>query len=237
VTAHEAHEDAPIVVVCGLAFEARAAAGVGIAAVCSGNQRQLATMLRAAVGPSTRGIISFGCAAALAPDVRTGDCVVARNVLSLGEAFVADPQWSAQMLAAVPTAVHADIASVDRPIQLPAEKRSLNARTGALAVDMESHIAGRIARERGLPFAALRVVLDPAERAVPRAALAGHKPDGSTDAWAVASALWRRPRELPAVMRLAIDAVVASRALLRCRRQLGERLAFVDVGHHPLDVA
>jgi hopanoid-associated phosphorylase len=226
-----------IIVVCGLALEAKTAAGAGVVTICGGDQQRLAAMLREAVMPQTRGILSFGFAGGLEVGLHPGSCIVGRGVLSLGEGFTTDATWSQRMLGAMPTAMHADIASVTRPIQLPAEKRSLRTRTGAAAVDMESHIAGRIARERGLPFAVLRVVLDPAEQTVPKAAIAGHRADGSTDARAVVAALRRRPHDLPAVLRLAFDAWIATRALLRCRRQLGECFAFVDVGHHPLDVA
>jgi hopanoid-associated phosphorylase len=237
VSAADSHEAPHVLVVCGLAFEAKTAAGEGVVVICGGDQRQLAAMVREAVTPATLGLLSFGCGGGLAPGVSSGTCVIGNNVLSIGEAFVCDPQWSARMCAALPQAMHADLASVERAIQLAAEKRNLHARTGAIAVDMESHIAGRVAREAGLPFAALRVVLDPAGRTVPKAALAGHGADGGTDARAVIRALWRRPRELPAVIRLGFDFAIASRALLRCRRQLGERFAVVDVGHHPLDVA
>ncbi|HWA89772.1 MAG TPA: hypothetical protein VG889_07045, partial [Rhizomicrobium sp.] len=123
------------------------------------------------------------------------------------------------------------------PILHPLEKRGLQIRTGAVAVDMESHIAGRVARECGLPFAALRIVLDPAHRPIPKTALAGQRLDGSTDRRAVIAALRTRPHDLPAVVRLGVDAWIASRVLLRCRRQLGESFALVDVSHHVLDVA
>ena len=237
MTARDPYGAPHVVVVCGLAYEAKVAAGSGVVAICGGDQHRLAATLREATTPATRGIVSFGYAGGLAAEVSPGTCIVAKGVLSLGEGFVTDPIWSERMLAALPGARHADLAGVERPIQLTSEKRSLHARTGAVAVDMESHIVGRMARERGLPFVALRVVLDPAERAVPKAALAGHRADGSTDARAVMAALRRRPRELPAVLRLAFDAWIASRALLRCRRQLGDGFAFLDAGHHPLDVA
>lgn len=226
-----------IVVVCGLAMEARIAAGEGVVVVCGGDRQHLAADLREVTTPSTCGIVSFGFAGGLTTGLRPGACIIARSVLALGEGFITDPAWAHRMLAAVPNATYADLASVDRPIQLPSEKQALHARTGAVAVDMESHIAGRIARDRRLPFAGIRAVIDPVERQVPKSALAGQRGDGSADARAVASALLRRPRDIPAVIRLAFDAWVASRALLRCRRQLGARFAFVDIGHHPLDVA
>jgi len=226
-----------IVAVCGLALEARIAAGDGVTVICSGDRKTLNTELRDAVTPATGGIISFGLAGGLTLDMRPGTCIVAHGVLALGEGFATDGAWSRRMLALLPMARHADLACVDRPLQLPSEKRALHLHTGAVAVDMESHIAARVAREQQLPFAALRVVIDPAEQTVPEAALAGQCPDGTSDVRAVASALLRRPRELLAVLRLAFDAWTASRALLRCRRQLGDRFAFVDVRHHPLDVA
>lgn len=234
---HHAYGSPHIIAVCGLALEARAAAGDGVVVACGGDRRRLAAELRVAASPATRGIISFGLAGGLAVDVRPGTCIIGRAVLALGEGFTTDSAWTQRMLAALPTAVVADLAAVDRAIQLPSEKRLLHARTGAIAVDMESHIAARIARERGLPFVALRVVVDPVEQRVPKAALAGYRSDGTTDARAVAAALIRQPRELPVVMRLAYDAWIASRALFRCRRQLGDLFAFMDVGHHPLDVA
>jgi len=48
----------------------------------------------------------------------------------------------------------------------PEEKRAL-AGTGALAVDMESYPAARAAVEAGVPWLALRVVLDPLDTSLP----------------------------------------------------------------------
>ena len=62
----------------------------------------------------------------------------------------------------------------------PQEKRALYLETGALAVDMESHIVARIGAARGLPVAAIRVITDPARRALPQAALAAVRPNGTT---------------------------------------------------------
>ena len=226
-----------VVIVCGLAMEAKIAAGDDTVVVCSGDRKDLTAKLRDVATPHMRGIVSFGLAGGLTLDLRPGAIIVANGVLALGEGFATDVAWARRMLALLPDARYADLAGVDRPLQLPSEKHALHRRTGAVAVDMESHIAGRIARERNLPFAALRVVIDPVEQMVPKAAVAGHRPDGTSDARAVAAALLKRPRDLPAVLRLALDAWTASRALLRCRRQLGARFALMDVGHHPLDVA
>ena len=44
-------------------------------------------------------------------------------------------------------------------------------KTGAFAADMESHVVARIANERQLPFAVLRVIADPANQRLPPAAI------------------------------------------------------------------
>jgi hypothetical protein len=100
--------------------------------------------------------------------------------------------------------------------------------SGAVAVDMESHVAARLAAHYGLPFAALRIIADPAERSLPAAALVGMRPDGSTDIAAVLRALGRRPSDLPALIRTALDARAAFAALHRDRRTLCALFGFAD---------
>src|SRR5260370_38269198 len=72
------------------------------------------------------------------------------------------------------------MAGVAAPLTGVQEKSSMYRATGALAVDMESHIAGAIATARGLPFAVCRAIVDPAWRRLPRAATAGLRGDGTT---------------------------------------------------------
>ncbi len=58
--------------------------------------------------------------------------------------------------------------------------------TGADAVDMESHIAARYAAEHArLPFAAVRVISDPAHRELPKLTIGAIKPNGNVVMWKV----------------------------------------------------
>jgi adenosylhomocysteine nucleosidase len=98
----------------------------------------------------------------------------------------------------------------------PADKQKLHALTGAVAVDLESHLVARLAASHGLAFAAaVRVVIDPADRTVPPAALLTMAPGGSTD---ISSMLWdtilARPSQLSLLLRLAADAYAARTALV-----------------------
>ena len=102
-----------------------------------------------------------------------------------------------------------------------AAKATLFARTGAVAVDLESAAVARIARRQGLPFAVLRAVCDGAGRDLPRAALVALDGAGRIGwlrvAWAAAS----RPWEIPELVRLGGDAARARHALVARVRAIG----------------
>jgi len=96
-------------------------------------------------------------------------------------------------------------------------KAALHSETGAAAVDMESHIAAAYAAESGLPFAALRVISDPASRALPPLAMAAIKPNGDIDVRKVLRGLARNPTTLRALVSTGIDFNRALRSLRGCR--------------------
>jgi hypothetical protein len=113
---------------------------------------------------------------------------------------------------------------VSAPVAHPDAKRALYLKTGAMAVDMESHIVARSSAEFGLPMVAVRVVTDPAVRVLPQSAVAAMRANGTTDIAAMIRSVMKRPRELPALVRTALDAWAARAMLLRGRQLLGPAL-------------
>ncbi|HXG78248.1 MAG TPA: phosphorylase [Methyloceanibacter sp.] len=220
-----------VIAATGLRAEARIAADVpNVRAVASGGDTgRLETLIRWEIGEGGRAILSFGVAAGLAPGKTAGTCFIASAVVHSGKTYAADRVWAGRLQAALPAAELAVIAGVDRPLVSPAEKSALHAATGAAAADMESYIAARIAAEHRLPFAALRAIADPAEEAVPGAALAGMRADGRVDVWAVFAALMRSPGELPSLLRLAREMQMAMAALFRCYRSVGPGFSLGDL--------
>jgi len=105
-------------------------------------------------------------------------------------------------------------------------KASLGTETGAVAVDMESHVVARLAAQHGVPFAAVRIISDPVERSLPPAALVGMRSDGKADIPAVLRSLWRKPLQLPPLLQTAMDARLAFASLKQCRPSLGEDFGF-----------
>ena len=223
-----------VIAFVGMAFEARIAAGPGVLVVCRSDREQLAAMAGSAVRQGYRGIISFGVAGGLADSLRPGDWVVASAVhesqaVHKSQAIrETDRPWSRKLLRAIDGAQYAPILGVDNPVAEPAVKRELRRATGAAACDMESHVVSRLAEAHGLAFAALRVIVDPAECVVPRAALASMGPDGRTDIPALLRDLVARPSQLVQLARLALDALTARTELQRVRNLLGPHFGLVD---------
>lgn len=103
-----------------------------------------------------------------------------------------------------------------------ADKRALNAATGAHLVDLESGAVARAVTAAGLPFAILRAVCDPAERDLPPAALAALDQRGAIGLARVIGSVLAHPTQLPDLLALARDAAAARRALLARVSQIGQ---------------
>jgi len=223
-----------LVIVVGLAFEARIAAGPGIRVVCGGTGRNLTAMLTAAIAEARTlfgdcpGIISFGVAGGLAPQLRPGTCVIGSAILSGSNRMPTNQKWSQQLLQTFPDAVSGMLLGVSAPICDPGDKRALHVSSGAIAVDMESHVVAAVGAAHGLPIAAMRVVTDPAWRALPASAVAAMRPNGTTNIGAMIRAALMRPREIPALFQTALDALTARATLVRGRRLLGPGLLLVN---------
>ncbi|MFP6561297.1 phosphorylase [Paraburkholderia sp. B3] len=220
----------PVIAVAGMAFEAAIAQGDGrdgVVAVYAARADLLERALQAALDRGASGIVSFGTAGGLAPDLEPGTLVIADAVEGPFGRIATDPAWTARLagaLAASPLAARVRRgveAAVTAPLTGASEKALLHRSTdGALAVDMESHLAAAAAAERGLPFAVCRAIVDPAWRSLPKAAMAGLRDDGTTAVLPVLRELARAPLQLGGLLRVAADAKAARQTLAAARRAL-----------------
>lgn len=171
-----------------------------------GAQRAVARLLESGV----TSLLSFGCAAGLAPDLEPGAIIVPQWVIAEGQRLKTDAGLSRRFGVGEAGVLHGGMLHSDTLVATGAEKAMLYARTGCLAVDMES---GFVART-GLPFAVLRVVCDDARRDLPPAArdvLA----DGGISPRKLAASLIRQPGQVTALMALGRDASLARDAMGR----------------------
>lgn len=216
----------PVLAVTCLAFEGRIAAGRGVRIFCASERDRLPARIEAAAAGGCCGIVSFGVAGGLDPLLLPGDLVIASSVVTDQDRYRTDEAWARALLAAVPGSVHADISGADAPLSDPADKRALRQAHRTVAVDTESHIAASVAARRGVPFAAVRVVLDPAHRSLPPAALVPLRRDGRADVGAVLDSVRRVPAQVPNLLRIVADVSLAWSTLARGRRRLGHALGF-----------
>lgn len=194
-----------LIVACGLGREAaivRKACPDASVIVGGGDGERLEREIERQADSGPGLILSFGLAGALSPDLRPGDLVID-----------GDPATVGQLRRAFPHAVAGPIAGSGAIVAAAGAKQALRITTGAVAVDMETHVVRRIAERHSLAFGAVRAISDTADETLPPAALVGMRPDGGIALGAVLVSLLRNPAQLPALLRTGIHAERAFAAL------------------------
>jgi len=208
----------PVLAVTGLRAEAAIAAQAGFIPVCAGGvPERTEALLARFLEDGASAIVSFGIAGGLSPALRPGTLLLPGHVLSESGRHEASSPWRQSLLDAG-IGIGASLYGAEKPAVSAVEKAALHAATGAVAVDLESHIVARAAAEAGLPFLVVRAIADPAECDLPEAALIPLRPDGTPDLPRIIAATLRQPRQIPALIRLGGH---TSRALAALRGSLG----------------
>lgn len=151
--------------------------------------------------------VSTGFCGALEPALAPGEVFVATEVVSGGERYQARlPRTGCSFRSG-------RLASLDRVVASVVEKRGLH-EEGLEAVDMESAAVARVACRAGLPFYAVRAVLDGAEEGFELDFNRMRGADGRFSRTRILAAVLRRPlRRAPELCRLARRGRMAARAL------------------------
>jgi nucleoside phosphorylase len=187
--------------VCALAAEERAARKGGAPAARVG--------LRASLELPEGDLVAFGLAGALVPDLEAGDLLTATRLVDEDGQTL----WAGEAVA-LPGAKPAVICVSRDVIDEPGARAALAARTGAVAVELESARLAASGRLTGI----VRAISDTPGRRVGRLARAA-TPDGSTDWAVVVSALLTEPVR---TLRAARDASRGLAALERAAASLAE---------------
>lgn len=195
--------------VTGLTAEAAIARRLGLAEAGGGTPVGAARAALRLVQQGADALISFGLAGGLDPDLAPGALVIPAEIVSDTARFAVCGALAAQF-GAVAGALYASPVVLGRA----GEKQAIFARTGCQAADMESGAVAEIAAARGLPFAVLRAVCDPAGRDLPPAAMIALDPAGRITVLRVALSVARQPGQIGALLRVAADARAARRSLL-----------------------
>lgn len=216
---------ASVIVVTGVRREAAVLRELDVLALAGGGGPERLSAELDRLAADAAGIVSFGMAGALDPSLRLGEWVIADRLAGVVEA-TCDKRWIAALAKRMPGARIGSAWSDGRMIMEPEEKRDLRARSGAMLVDMESHIAAEAAIRAGLPFTILRCISDEAGTALPPAVAVAMGPDGRLAPGKVLRSIVDRPGQLPGLIRSLGQFSRSYVAFGRGARAAGTRLAF-----------
>src|SRR2546423_15125051 len=118
-----------MIVVVGMAFEARIASRLGVPVICGGDGRYLEGSLARAMAAGCGGLISFGVAGGLAPELKPGTCVIGSRIFDEEQERPTDARWGQRLMRIIPDAVFGPIARVRAPGAHSAAKTALPPQT------------------------------------------------------------------------------------------------------------
>jgi adenosylhomocysteine nucleosidase len=161
-------------------------------------------------------LVSFGLAGGLDPALRAGAIFLPTEVMDAQDQVLPTSNgWRervGQALIASAPIVLGTLLSSPKAIIGVRDKAHTFQTTGARAVDMESMALARAAASRGLPFLAVRVIVDTAQDALPPELIAATD-SGHVRVWHLISWLALAPTNIVGLIRLARRYQVASRSL------------------------
>ena len=192
-----------------------------LVAVCGMGGTAAAAAARRLIDAGASALVSWGLAGGLDPDLQAGTICLPRVVVARdGTRCVTDLHWREILTAVIArrrVVVGGQLLTSATAIDDVAGKAAAFRDTGAVAVDMESLCVGEVAALHGLPFVAVRVVVDTARDAVPAAVMASSA-DGQIHVARLILSLLRTPRDLQQLLRLARRYRSATRALTAVAR-------------------
>lgn len=197
-----------------------------ILVVCSGvgpdNARAAAELL---VAKGATQLISWGCAAALSPQLKAGDLTLADKLLDADyNELPLDPHWTscakALLAAAIMPVVSGCLVESTSIIATGRQKKQIHSITDAIVLDMESAAVAKIANRHGLPFLAIRAIVDPANMDLPRAIAFAANEHGDIVLSKLLLFLLLHPLELPQLIRLGINFKAATKTLTQVASHL-----------------
>lgn len=210
----------------GRLYELRPGVLLYVCGIGAERAQAAARRLRAA---GAAALLSWGTAGALDPALPRAAIVLPDAVLAPdGGAYPVDPAWRARLQARVHAAapelvLRTGLLQASASVLADAAaKAACRQRHAALAVDMESAAVAEAAAEAGLPFMAVRSIVDTAAETLPPAALLALDEAGRLRPWALAGYLLRHPRELPQLQALGGHFQTARRALRRFAGAAGD---------------
>lgn len=201
--------------------ELRRLADGALLAVSGIGEGAAAAAARRLVLAGAGGLVSFGMAGGLDPTLICGAVLLPEEIAAFGGAGASaataatSAEWRQRLRAALPASCivcGGKLLTSARPISHPDAKAAAWRSSRAAAVDMESAAIAQVAGQAGLPFIALRVIVDTASDELPAAVVAASG-GGQLRIGALLAGLLRAPGDVGALVRLSARYRIARRVL------------------------
>lgn len=199
---------------------------------CSGASPDRAEALsRSLVNEGCGALLSFGVAGALSPDLSVGDIIIGLGTIDKnGNRLESAENWKSRVYDGLPKSKGAVkegwIYGSDLEIDTRQMKAKLFQQTGALCVDMESHRLAQIATANSIPFLAIRVISDDADRALPSSVIGVIGENGKPIISQLIKGLVRTPNQIPQLIALSKNMEIAISELRRVSSLIGPFFRF-----------
>ena len=193
----------------------------------SENARKAAELL---VSKGATKLMSWGCAAALSPDLKMGDLVLADSLMDEnGDEVSVHPIWhqhAKTVLSSQITAYKGALIASNSIVSTAQAKENLHAKTGAIALDMESYAIAKVAQHYAIPFLAIRAIADPASMDLPAAVENALNENGEVAITRIIKSLVLNPKELPHLIQIGQYFQIAKKTLANVAKALPEVIVF-----------
>lgn len=160
-------------------------------------------------------VVLAGYCGALDPSLHAGSLILCRHALAPGEEPLEPHQGAVERVRHAlkdpgRLFVYSRLLTVAKPVASKRRKTDLWNEHGAGGVDMETYGVARACADAGVPWLALRAVLDPAGQTLPKAAAQWA---GEADEVEIRKQVLRSPLKWPAYGRLVLELRHANKAL------------------------
>ena len=173
-------------------------------------------------------LLSWGVTGGLDPKLVPGTLVLPRQIHAADQnRFPVDEAWRSRIHTCVARHVMVSDGALIEGLSViagPAQKRALAQASGAVAVDMESAAIVQVAKQAGVPFVAVRAVVDTADMTLPRSAIRASDEYGRLHITKLLFSLLAHPADLSALIGLGKSFRAAQATLQTIARLAGPKL-------------
>jgi hopanoid-associated phosphorylase len=173
-------------------------------------------------------LISWGCAGALALELRPGDLLFPEKVVTAsGQTLKITENWLTHIKKNLPI-IHRSVVLVESltPIVTSEGKKRLHQQTQAIAVDMESAAIIEIAEEFAVKSLVIRTIVDPVNLNLPPAINHALNTEGEIVLSKLLTHLLICPQQLPSLIKLGLNFSTAKNKLKAVAKHLDTIVGF-----------